>query len=144
MIKLNDRFLKDLMDTNTFGHLPFTTNKTNFPLYNISTIETDENGNGYYFIEYALAGYSRDEIKLEEDSTMYGGHSFNVLKLTAAKNEVSNTQYYKQNIAYRDIENSIIISSRDRIKEATYKDGILTVHVERQVEKAQGRTINIE
>lgn len=143
MFGLNDRLLKDVLDTNRFSHFPMVNTKNNFPRINVSMINTDEEGNGTYFIEYALAGYSRDEIRLEEDSTTYAGHTFNVLKLTAKKVEGNDVSYSTQNIAYRDIEHSVLISPQDHIKSADYKDGILKVYIERVVEQSKGRSITI-
>jgi len=144
MFGTNTQQLIEAFESQRFGKLPMLSGKSNFPRINISMIETDEDGNGTYFIEYALAGYSRDEINLEEDSTNYSGHNFNVLKLTAKKLDGTDVKkYHQQNIAYRDIEHSMIISPQDHIKNASYKDGILTVTIERIVQQSKGRSINI-
>lgn len=135
--------LLDVIEKHSFGTLPILNSKSNFPRINISTIHTDADGNGTYFIEYALAGYSRDDIKLEEDSTSYAGHNFNLLKMTATTSRGDDVKYAQQNIAYRDVEHSMLISPQDSIKNASYKDGILKVEVERVVKQSNGRNINI-
>ena len=135
--------LLDAFESQRFGKLPMLNGKSNFPRINVSMIDTDERGNGTYFIEYALAGYSRDDINLEEDSTTYAGHNFNVLKLTAKTSHGNDVKYMQHNIAYRDIEHSMLISPQDRIANASYKDGILKVEIERVVQQSKGRSINI-
>ena len=135
--------LLDDIESLRFGKLPMLNGKSNFPRINISMIDTDEQGNGTYFIEYALAGYSQDDINLEEDSTTYAGHNFNVLKLSAKTSHGSDVKYMQQNIAYRDIEHSMLMSPQDHVSSASYKDGILKVEVVRRVKTPNGRTINI-
>jgi len=49
----------------------------------------------------------------------------------------------QQNIAYRDIEHSMLLSPQDRVSSASYKDGILKVEVVRSVKTPNGRSINI-
>jgi len=143
MLGTTTQQLLDAFESQRFGKLPMINGKSNFPRINVSMIDTDERGNGTYFIEYALAGYSRDDINLEEDSTTYAGHNFNVLKLTAKTSHGSDVKYMQQNIAYRDIEHSMLISPQDRIANASYKDGILKVEIERVVQQSKGRSINI-
>lgn len=143
MLGTTTQQLLDAFESQRFGTLPMINGKSNFPRINVSMIDTDERGNGTYFIEYALAGYSRDDINLEEDSTTYAGHNFNVLKLTAKTSHGSDVKYMQHNIAYRDIEHSMLISPQDRIANASYKDGILKVEIERVVQQSKGRSINI-
>ena len=135
--------LLDAFESQRFGKLPMLNGKSNFPRINVSMIDTDERGNGTYFIEYALAGYSRDDINLEEDSTTYAGHNFNVLKLTAKTSHGNDVKYLQHNIAYRDIEHSMLMSPQDHVSSATYVDGILRVEVVRTVKTPNGRSINI-
>ena len=143
MLGTTTQQLLEAFDSQRFGKLPMLNGKSNFPRINISTIDTDEHGNGIYFIEYALAGYSRDDINLEEDSTNYGGHNFNVLKLTAKTSHGNDVKYLQHNIAYRDIEHSMLMSPQDHVSSATYVDGILRVEVVRTVKTPNGRSINI-
>jgi len=42
--------LLDAFESQRFGKLPMLNGKSNFPRINISAIDTDEQGNGVYFI----------------------------------------------------------------------------------------------
>lgn len=131
----------------------FTSNGTNFPLVsksqnyppmNVTSLDDNENGHEYYNIEYALAGFSRDEITVDTETIIRYGNAYNTVTVRAKKASEPKT-YMLQNIAFRDVERTVILSNRDSIIDASYVDGILTLKIERDNDKYKSdvKSINI-
>ena len=101
-----------------FVTLQSTTNTfRNFPPYNII-----ENENGKVRLEMAVAGYTRDRIKVEKRG--------NCLLISGKPAEVNQKDSYR----HRSISNaqwlrSFDLTSSTEIGDVELKDGILTVHV---------------
>ena len=89
-------------------------NTTNFPPYNIRKL-----GDGKYDIELALAGFTKDDIKIElKDGT---------LSVSAKKEEKDSDNLVHQGIASRSVLRKFSLSEYMEIKDADFKDGILKI-----------------
>ena len=108
---------------------------SNYPPYNIRKLSDND-----YKIEVALAGYSKDDIKLELiDSTL------TVRNKTKEKviNDESNGVIHK-GISTRQFERSFTISEDIKVKNAELKNGLLNIDLERIVpEEKKSRLISI-
>lgn len=137
---------KPLSDIFSVFDAPFPTmslSTAKYPPINISS-PVEENGVETYFIEYALAGFSRDEINIESERKVHQGQSYNVVSVTASKSDKGKVDYLKHGIAYRDVNHSTILSNQDVILNAKYENGILTVFIKRENEIEKGTSIPIE
>ena len=109
---------------------------SNYPPYNIRKLN-DNN----YKIEVALAGYSKDDIKLElKDSTL------TVRNKTKEKliNEDGNGVIHK-GISTRQFERSFTISEDIKVKGAELKNGLLVINLERIIpDEKKPRLIDIK
>ena len=89
-------------------------NTTNFPPYNIRKL-----GDGKYDIELALAGFTKDDIKIElKDGT---------LSVSAKKDDKDSDNLVHQGIASRSVLRKFSLSEYMEIKDADFKDGILKI-----------------
>jgi molecular chaperone IbpA len=89
-------------------------NTTNFPPYNIRKLE-----DGKYEIELALAGFTKNDIKIEvKDGT---------LSVSAKKEEKDSDNLVHQGIASRSVLRKFSLSEYMEIKDADFKDGILKI-----------------
>ena len=89
-------------------------NTTNFPPYNIRKL-----GDGKYDIELALAGFTKDDIKIElKDGT---------LSVSAKKDDKDSNNLVHQGIASRSVLRKFSLSEYMEIKDADFKDGILKI-----------------
>ena len=89
-------------------------NTSNFPPYNIRKL-----GDGKYEIELALAGFTKDDIKVElKDGT---------LSVSAKKEEKDSDNLVHQGIASRSVLRKFSLSEYMEIKDADFKDGILKI-----------------
>ena len=89
-------------------------NTTNFPPYNIRKL-----GDGKYEIELALAGFTKDDIKVElKEGT---------LSVSAKKEEKDSDNLVHQGIALRSVLRKFSLSEYMEIKDADFKDGILKI-----------------
>ena len=89
-------------------------NTTNFPPYNIRKL-----GDGKYEIELALAGFTKDDIKVElKEGT---------LSVSAKKEEKDSDNLVHQGIASRSVLRKFSLSEYMEIKDADFKDGILKI-----------------
>lgn len=134
--------LLDFFKTQQLGIPPLLNRSSKFPLSNISNVYNDAStGRPCYNIEFALAGYSKDEITLD----VVAGGNFNLITLAATSSKRDdNVGYLQQNIAYRDIYHNIMISANDHLKSAEYNDGILKIVIERVVEDVKPQRITIK
>ena len=89
-------------------------NTTNFPPYNIRKL-----GDGKYEIELALAGFTKDDIKVElKEGT---------LSVSAKKDDKDSDNLVHQGIASRSVLRKFSLSEYMEIKDADFKDGILKI-----------------
>ena len=89
-------------------------NTTNFPPYNIRKLEDRK-----YEIELALAGFTKDDIKVElKEGT---------LSVSAKKEEKDSDNLVHQGIASRSVLRKFSLSEYMEIKDADFKDGILKI-----------------
>ena len=89
-------------------------NTTNFPPYNIRKL-----GDGKYEIELALAGFTKDDIKIEVKE--------GTLSVSAKKEEKDSDNLVHQGIASRSVLRKFSLSEYMEIKDADFKDGILKI-----------------
>ena len=89
-------------------------NTTNFPPYNIRKLE-----DGKYEIELALAGFTKDDIKIEVKE--------GTLSVSAKKEEKDSDNLVHQGIASRSVLRKFSLSEYMEIKDADFKDGILKI-----------------
>ncbi len=89
-------------------------NTSNFPPYNIRKL-----GDGKYEIELALAGFTKNDIKVElKEGT---------LSVSAKKEEKDSDNLVHQGIASRSVLRKFSLSEYMEIKDADFKDGILKI-----------------
>ena len=89
-------------------------NTSNFPPYNIRKI-----GDGKYEIELALAGFTKDDIKVElKEGT---------LSVSAKKEEKDSENLVHQGIASRSVLRKFSLSEYMEIEDADFKDGMLKI-----------------
>ena len=89
-------------------------NTSNFPPYNIRKL-----GDGKYEIELALAGFTKNDIKIElKDGT---------LSVSAKKDDKDSDNLVHQGIASRSVLRKFSLSEYMEIKDADFKDGILKI-----------------
>ena len=89
-------------------------NTSNFPPYNIRKVK-----DGKYEIELALAGFTKDDIKIElKEGT---------LSVSAKKEEKDSENLVHQGIASRSVLRKFSLSEYMEIKDADFKDGILKI-----------------
>jgi len=89
-------------------------NTTNFPPYNIRKLE-----DGKYEIELALAGFTKDDIKIEVKE--------GTLSVSAKKEEKDSDNLVHQGIASRSVLRKFSLSEYMEINDADFKDGILKI-----------------
>lgn len=78
---------------------------------------------GKTIIEFALAGYSKENIKVTVENS--------ILKITANKEKARNAsgKYHHQGIAMRSFYKQFALSENAVVDSAEYKDGVLKVTV---------------
>jgi molecular chaperone IbpA len=89
-----------------------------YPPYNIRKRENE------YVIEMAVAGFSRDDIKVAVDG--------NVLRITGSK-EMKNTDYIYQGIAARSFTREFALGEHVQVNNAEVVDGILQVYMMKEI-----------
>ena len=90
-------------------------NTTNFPPYNIRKL-----GDGKYDIELALAGFTKDDIKIElKDGT---------LSVSAKKDDKDSNNLVHQGIASRSVLRKFSLSEYMEVESADFKNGICLLY----------------
>ena len=112
------------------GHI-----NANYPPYNIKKI--DENN---YFIEVALAGFSKEDIDVElKDNTLA---IKNKVKEKVIDNEINGVIH--KGISTRQFERAFTIAEDIKIKDAELKNGLLSINLERIIpEEKKPRLIKV-
>jgi molecular chaperone IbpA len=106
---------------------------TNYPPHNV--IKTGDNTS---VIEVAVAGFTEGEIEISVDKQ--------ILTIAGAiqRTEDDTHEYLHRGISRRDFRQSFTLADHVEVKNATVRDGILTVYLEREVpESARPKTIAI-
>jgi len=93
---------------------------TNFPPYNLR-----KDGDLKYVIELAVAGFSKDDIKVHlEDGVL-------TVESTDSKTDDDDREYVHQGIAKRSFKRSWTLSDDIEVKHADLIDGMLTIELEK-------------
>jgi molecular chaperone IbpA len=106
---------------------------SNYPPHNV--IKTGEDT---VTIEVAVAGFAEGEIDIALDKRL--------LTITGARkrSEDEKYEYLHRGISSRDFKHTFTLADHVEVKSAAIKDGILAVHLEREVpEEAKPKTIAI-
>ena len=122
-----DSMFDDLMRINQ------AQSNTNYPPHNV--IKTGENTS---VIEVAVAGFAEGEIEINVENQ--------ILTISGAVNRTENAahEYLHRGISRRDFRQSFTLADHVEVKNATVRDGILTVYLERDVpENARPKSIAI-
>ena len=101
---------------------------TNYPPYNIVRVnETTQQ------LEIALAGFSRDEIEVAVER--------NVLTVSTTKAKEDGREYTHKGLAQRTFARNWQLSDDAVVENVTYKDGLLTLDVRKEVPESQQRKL---
>ena len=106
---------------------------TNYPPHNV--IKTGENSS---VIEVAVAGFAEGEIDISVDKQ--------ILTIAGAIQRADDAahEYLHRGISRRDFRQTFTLAEHVEVKNATVRDGILTVYLEREVpESAKPKAIAI-
>jgi len=106
---------------------------TTFPPYNLIKVNDDQ-----YTVEIALAGYKREDIEVTVEKDLL------VVK-SVEKEDETDDQILHQGIAKRLWTQKFVLGEWMEVKEATLKDGLLTIKVEREVpEEEKPKVIKVK
>ena len=129
----NDMFFLGFNDQlSRWASLSNMTKPSSFPPYNLVKINDDA-----YKIEIAIAGYTKDDIDItvERDQLIVASKD-----LADSKSEV-----IYQGIAQRQWRQKFILGEFMEVKDATLKDGLLTINIIRVLpEEAKPKVIKIK
>ena len=106
--------------------------EANYPKDNI--MRTDNT----VIIELALAGFTKDDIEIERDGAslvVKGGKGF--------ADDDEDVTYVRRNIAYRSFTKSYTVGTEYKDIRARFKDGILSIHLEKQPDEETKQLIEI-
>lgn len=96
----------------------------NYPPFNVEKLEDDQ-----YRIEMAVAGFSPDDITIETDAKHL------TVKAEGARDDKSRT-FLHRGIALRGFTRSFRLVDHVRVQDATYRNGILSIELKREVPEA--------
>ena len=118
-------------------HDDLTKNVPNYPPYNIIQIDNDE-----WLFEFAVAGFSRDEIQV---TTHKGVLSIVGEKTLEELDElIDGAKYLHKGIAARKFSRSFTLPEYTEVLDASVADGILSISLVRAVpEEEKPKSINI-
>ena len=106
--------------------------KSTYPPYNIVQVDDGET----YLIEIAAAGFTKEDIEVSVKE--------NQLVVTGNRG-ADDAEYLHKGIASRDFEQSFALADDVKVVDASMKDGILTIRLEREIpEHKKPRTIKIQ
>jgi molecular chaperone IbpA len=95
----------------------------NYPPYNIERSSED-----HYRITLALAGFAPDEVSVTAEQEM--------LTIEGGKASKDEREYLYQGIAARPFRRVFNLADYVKVKEASFKDGLLTIDLAREVPEA--------
>lgn len=106
---------------------------SNYPPYNV--IKTGENT---VTIEMAVAGFADGEVSISIENNVL------IIQGSQLQNEPINYEYLHRGLSSRDFEQNFRLAEHVEVKDATIKNGILTILLEREVpEEKKPRSIAI-
>ena len=95
-----------------------------FPPYDIEVVRENQ-----YRISLAIAGFSRDELSIEQED--------NQLRVSGIKQvSSSDANYLYQGIARRNFERRFQLADHVHVQSADYRDGLLHIDLTREVPEA--------
>lgn len=98
-----------------------------YPPHNIIQVD-----NNVYEIEFALAGFSLDDIKVQiEDGNLIVSGS------NAKTNEEETRTYIHRGISSREFEKQFRLAEHWEVTGAAFKDGILTISLKQEIPEAK-------
>lgn len=101
-----------------------------FPKYNVYRML---DGSPYtHFMEFALAGYSKDSLSV----TMDNGHLV-VSSKTNLENKKEDREYTHRGMARRDFSSRYYVGKDVEVRSAKFADGLLTVELEKLIPEEQ-------
>ena len=110
--------------------------ESNYPPFNILEIPAEnENEPDKYFIEFALAGISIDDIEIVRKNPTSLMVSYK--KKNDSKEENNNIRYNHKGISNREFTQFFTIPESTEVIEAKYEDGILSVYMEKQIPETE-------
>lgn len=106
---------------------------TNYPPYNVVKKDDD-----HYFVELAVAGFTKSEITVEVERDQL------TIKGEKVRNEDASYQYLHRGLSARDFARQFQLADHMVVKGAVIQDGILRIDLERIVpEEKKARLIDI-
>jgi HSP20 family protein len=134
---LLENFFKDAFDFRGLSISIFDDIQTdvNFPKVNVADTETN------YSVEIAVAGFNKDDVKLELKD--------DVLFISAQKKEASEEDqknYIRKEISSRSFQRAVRFPCKINTDTANadYADGIITVRIDKELEKDKECRVPIE
>jgi molecular chaperone IbpA len=117
-----------------FEELMSTVNKSNFPPYDILSIDKDN-----YLIRFAVAGFSKEDIEVTLDKNAL------VVKGNKEEEEDNTDAYFYKGIAARSFTQTFPLAEHIEVVSADLKDGILSIKLERNLpDELKPKTIKIK
>ena len=109
---------------NVFDELMRMNNQqsTNYPPYNIVKQSEDN-----FYIEIATAGFSEGEVEINLDNRLLS------IKGRILRAEDGDNEYLHRGISSRDFDREFTLADHVEVVNASQRDGILTVYLERKV-----------
>ena len=104
----------------------------NYPPYNIKKVGKDK-----YQLDMALAGFSKDDVKVETND--------NTLTISASSSDKEDDSYVHKGIAKRAFKRQWTLVEHLEVQDAKLKDGVLTVDMKLNLpEEKKPKTIKIK
>ena len=104
----------------------------NYPPYNIKKVGKDK-----YQLDMALAGFSKDDVKVETND--------NTLTISASSSDKEDDSYVHKGIAKRAFKRQWRLVEHLEVQDAKLKDGVLTVDMKLNLpDEKKPRTIKIK
>ena len=104
----------------------------NYPPYNIKKVGKDK-----YQLDMALAGFSKDDVKVEVND--------NTLTVSASSSDKEDDSYVHKGIAKRAFKRQWTLVEHLEVQDAKLKDGVLTVDMKLNLpEEKKPKTIKIK
>lgn len=127
-----------------FENTSYNKSFPSFPPCNLTSLDED----GFYHLELALAGYSKDDIEVsvkhdKELSKRYSGAK--ILEIKGDKPELEKKVYTHKGIATRKFNIELMIDINDEIEKCKFENGILLIKLKRVVpEEYKPKSIKID
>ena len=105
---------------------------TTFPKDNVIKLQNT------VIVELALAGYTKEDITIERD-----GAALVVKGKKEVKEDDEDVHYVRKNIAQRSFTKSYTVGAEYKDIRARFKDGILSIHLEKLPEEENKKLVEI-